>query len=198
MAHSSFSEPRSGLGRALACLHLNRSSSGRAAGISVVALLIAIWGLLIGVCGQPFAAPPSGTGSQKLAVAVSPAGSNVAAVAFSPAGGGWETSSSGVVTPFGGGVSYGSVSEPLNKPIVGMASTWDGAGYWLVASDGGIFAFGDAVFYGSQGGHPLNKPIVGIAATSDGRGYWLVASDGGMFAFGDAHFYGSEGGRPPQ
>ena len=33
----------------------------------------------------------------------------------------------------------------LNKPIVGMASTPDGRGYWLVASDGGIFSYGDAV-----------------------------------------------------
>ena len=30
----------------------------------------------------------------------------------------------------------------LNKPIVGMAATPDGRGYWLVASDGGIFSFG--------------------------------------------------------
>jgi subtilase family serine protease len=29
----------------------------------------------------------------------------------------------------------------LNAPIVGMASTPDGHGYWLVASDGGIFSF---------------------------------------------------------
>ena len=41
----------------------------------------------------------------------------------------------------------------LNKPIVGMAATPDGKGYWLVASDGGIFAYGDAAFYGSTGGH---------------------------------------------
>jgi len=34
--------------------------------------------------------------------------------------------------------------QPLNKPIVGMAATPDGNGYWMVASDGGIFAFGDA------------------------------------------------------
>ena len=43
--------------------------------------------------------------------------------------------------------------QHLNRPIVGMASTPDGKGYWLVASDGGIFAFGDAAFYGSTGGH---------------------------------------------
>jgi hypothetical protein len=82
----------------------------------------------------------------------------------------------------------------LDKPIVGMASTPDGAGYWLVASDGGIFAFGDAQFYGSMGGRPLNQPIVGIASTPDGAGYWLVAADGGIFAFGDALFHGSMGG----
>ena len=81
----------------------------------------------------------------------------------------------------------------LNKPIVGMAATPDGRGYWLVASDGGIFAYGDAGFYGSAGNLTLNQPIVGMAATPDGRGYWMVASDGGIFAYGDAGFYGSTG-----
>ncbi len=81
----------------------------------------------------------------------------------------------------------------LNRPIVGMAATADGAGYWLVASDGGIFSFGDAQFYGSTGAIRLNQPIVGMASTADGRGYWLVASDGGIFSFGDAQFYGSTG-----
>ena len=83
--------------------------------------------------------------------------------------------------------------QPLNRPVVGMAATRDGRGYWEVASDGGLFAFGDAHFYGSTGAFPLNRPVVGMAATPDGRGYWEVASDGGIFAFGDAHFYGSTG-----
>ena len=39
----------------------------------------------------------------------------------------------------------------LDKPIVAMAATPDGRGYWLVASDGGVFAFGDARFHGSLG-----------------------------------------------
>ena len=81
----------------------------------------------------------------------------------------------------------------LKQPIVGMAATPTGRGYWLVAADGGIFTFGDARFYGSTGGRWLNQPIVGMAATPSGRGYWLVASDGGIFTFGDAHFYGSTG-----
>jgi hypothetical protein len=81
----------------------------------------------------------------------------------------------------------------LNKPVVGMAATADGRGYWDVATDGGIFSFGDANFYGSTGGIALNRPIVGMARTADGKGYWLVASDGGIFTFGDAQFYGSTG-----
>ena len=79
----------------------------------------------------------------------------------------------------------------LNQPIVGMAATGDGRGYWLVGADGGIFSFGDARFYGSTGAVHLNQPIVGMAATGDGRRYWLVGADGGIFSFGDARFYGS-------
>jgi hypothetical protein len=81
----------------------------------------------------------------------------------------------------------------LNQPIVGMAATPSGNGYWLVASDGGIFTFGDAAFFGSMGNKHLNKPIVGMAPSPTGKGYWLVASDGGVFTFGDAGFFGSTG-----
>ena len=81
----------------------------------------------------------------------------------------------------------------MAKPIVGMAATPDGQGYWLVATDGGVFSYGDAKFYGSTGAIHLNQPIVDMEATPDGLGYWLVASDGGVFTFGDATFYGSTG-----
>jgi uncharacterized repeat protein (TIGR01451 family) len=86
--------------------------------------------------------------------------------------------------------------KTLAMPVVGMAATPDGRGYWEVASDGGIFAFGDAQYYGSMGGRPLNTQVVGIASTPGGGGYWEVASDGGIFAFGDAQYHGSMGGRP--
>jgi len=92
--------------------------------------------------------------------------------------------------PFSGSAGGG----PLNKPVVGIASTSDGVGYWLVASDGGVFAYGNAQFYGSTGAQTLNSPVVGMASTPDGFGYWLVAADGGVFAFGDAQFFGSMGG----
>ena len=86
-------------------------------------------------------------------------------------------------------------SASPDRPVVGMASTADAAGYWLVASDGGVFAYGDAAFHGSTGGLPLDAPIVGLAGDPESGGYWLVASDGGVFAF-DAPFAGSTGGQP--
>jgi hypothetical protein len=108
--------------------------------------------------------------------------------------------SNGRVSGFGNDsyLSYlGSLATTqLNGPVLDMAVTPDGGGYWMVGSDGGIFAFGDAQFYGSTGAMTLNKPIVGMTPTADGKGYWLVASDGGIFAFGDARFYGSMGGQP--
>ncbi len=82
----------------------------------------------------------------------------------------------------------------MNKPIVGIAATPDGKGYWLVASDGGIFTFGDAKFDGAMGGKPLNKPIVGMAVDVATGGYWEVVSDGGIFSF-NAPFFGSMGGK---
>ncbi len=87
---------------------------------------------------------------------------------------------------------YGNSGElKLNLPVVGMASTPSGKGYWLVASDGGIFAYGDAQFYGSTGAIKLNKPIVGMTSTASGNGYWFIAQDGGIFAYGDAQFLGT-------
>ncbi len=98
---------------------------------------------------------------------------------------------------FGDARFYGSTGAVhLDRPIIGMAPTPDGAGYWLFASDGGIFTFGDARFYGSTGGTTLNQPIVAMAPTPDDGGYWLVAADGGVFTFGDAGFYGSTGSAP--
>jgi hypothetical protein len=50
-----------------------------------------------------------------------------------------------------------------SKPVVGMAATPDGKGYWLVAAAGGFFSFGDARFYDSTGGVHLSQPVVGMA-----------------------------------
>jgi hypothetical protein len=77
-------------------------------------------------------------------------------------------------------------------PMVGLAASADGHGYWIAAADGHVWNYGDAPALG--GVHTaLQRPIVGMAATPDAHGYWLVASDGGIFSFGDARFYGSTG-----
>jgi len=78
-------------------------------------------------------------------------------------------------------------------PVVGLAATPTGNGYWIVDADGLVRSFGAAGAYGSMAGRTLAKPIVGMAATPTGKGYWLVAADGGIFAFGDAAFDGSTG-----
>jgi N-acetylmuramoyl-L-alanine amidase len=97
------------------------------------------------------------------------------------------------VTPFGTTAIGANAVANANAPVVAIAATHDGDGYWLAGRDGGIFAYGDAGFFGSAGSLRLNAPIVGMAATRDGGGYWLVASDGGIFSYGDAGFFGSAG-----
>ena len=105
--------------------------------------------------------------------------------------------SDGGVFSYGDAGFFGSTGgDRLTRPIVEVAASPAGRGYWLVASDGGVFAFGDAAFFGSTGGVSLTRPIVGMAASPEGRGYWLVASDGGVFAFNPASAKTSPPGAP--
>jgi CHAP domain len=90
--------------------------------------------------------------------------------------------------------SGGDVTVQLPAPIVGMAPTPTGGGYWEAAADGSVYSFGDAEFYGSEHSR-LHAPVVGMAAAPTGHGYWMAAADGGVFAFGSARFFGSMGGR---
>ena len=88
--------------------------------------------------------------------------------------------------------SYGSVAAPTH-PIVGMAATPSGAGYWLVGNDGAVYSFGDAHGYGGANHLALKAGVVAMAATPSGHGYWLLGGDGGIFNYGDARFHGSTG-----
>jgi hypothetical protein len=73
----------------------------------------------------------------------------------------------GGVFNFGDAVLHGSLGgTKLNSPIVAVAATTTGEGYWLFAADGGVFAFGDAAFMGSAGGMRLVRQIVGAARGS--------------------------------
>ncbi|HEY5075897.1 MAG TPA: peptidoglycan-binding domain-containing protein, partial [Acidimicrobiia bacterium] len=94
------------------------------------------------------------------------------------------------VYAFGSATFQGSTSGfALSRPIVAMATTADGKGYWEVASDGGVFSF-NAPFYGALAGWPLAQPVVGMTATPTGLGYWIVTADGSVFPFGDARQFG--------
>jgi cell wall-associated NlpC family hydrolase len=105
-----------------------------------------------------------------------------------------------VYSTYDGAIRYWQGSTPLTPgglaaPVVGLAATPDGSGYWLTNAAGAVSAHGSAVSYGSMAGQALQAPIAHIVSTPDGKGYWLVAADGGIFTFGDAGFYGSMGGQ---
>ena len=50
-----------------------------------------------------------------------------------------------------------------HQPIVGMAATPDGGGYWIVGQDGALYSYGDANYLGSLVGAGLAAPIVATA-----------------------------------
>ncbi len=82
---------------------------------------------------------------------------------------------------------------PSPDPIVSIAASPDGNGYWVTSCAGEVFHRGSITVAGTLGGASLLEPIVGMAPTHSGDGYWLAARDGGIFAFGDAPFLGSSG-----
>jgi uncharacterized protein YkwD len=86
-----------------------------------------------------------------------------------------------------------SLPMAVNAPVVAMAATPTGAGYWRAAADGGVLTAGDAKFYGSATRVP-HDVIVAIVATRTGHGYWLADRRGAVFNFGDARFHGSMAG----
>jgi Glycosyl hydrolase family 26 len=78
---------------------------------------------------------------------------------------------------------YGSTgSIRLNLPIVGMAPSPDGRGYWLVGFDGGVFTFGDSSFYGSTAGWGVYA--YGMIINPATAGYSVVAANGVAVQFG--------------
>jgi hypothetical protein len=95
------------------------------------------------------------------------------------------------VFSYGDAAFHGSAGAlHLAQPVTAMASTPNGAGYWLVASDGGVFSFGNAPFEGSLPGAGVQSPGVALLPTATGAGYLIVTTDGRAVDFGDAPQFG--------
>jgi hypothetical protein len=96
--------------------------------------------------------------------------------------------SAGTVGGFGDQTSDGGTGgETLTAPIVGLAATPNGLGYWLAQSNGVVHAFGNAPYLGSSAA----TGVVGIASATVGNqfGYWIVTKTGKVTAFGSAVTY---------
>ncbi len=102
---------------------------------------------------------PGGSGTGTVPVGAGGTGTG----AIPTAEGYWLVKSSGDVYSFGDAVYHGAIgqvnpsippgganSATLSQPIVGIAVTATGNGYWIASGDGGVFAFGDAPFFGSE------------------------------------------------
>jgi hypothetical protein len=96
---------------------------------------------------------------------------------------------------FGDAKYYGSLgSQHLTSPVVGIAVTPDGKGYWMVTAAGAVYHFGSAKYYGQPLAlHP--RSIVQIAPTPTGKGYFVLSSDSHLYTYGDAKYHGAPIGR---
>jgi hypothetical protein len=103
--------------------------------------------------------------------------------------------SAGDVLDAGAAAYHGSLSGyKLTTPLVDMAATPDGGGYWLIGSGGQVSGLGDAKAYGMA--VVPGRVYVAIASTPDGKGYWMATAGGGVYSFGDATPHGSLQGQP--
>ncbi|HTT90609.1 MAG TPA: CHAP domain-containing protein [Acidimicrobiales bacterium] len=158
----------------------------RGAAVTIVLAMCALFQGAVGLSGTAGA-------STKPAPAGRPDGNAAKRPALEQSGGFFKD---GGVLTYGSAQFFGSpTNAPLAAPIVTMAATPDGKGYWLVGADGGVIAYGDARFFGSTSALKLYSPVVAMAPTPDGGGYWLVSMAGGVYPFGDAAFYGSTAGK---
>ena len=80
-----------------------------------------------------------------------------------------------------------------NAPIVGMATTPNGKGYWLVANDGGVFAVQRALLRIARRAGTSTRRSSASRRDADGKGYWLVAETAACSPSATRKFYGSTG-----
>jgi hypothetical protein len=119
-------------------------------------------------------------------------GHRVAGIVADPRGGYWLFTAAGNVFRSSHAGFYGSAAgRHAQTPIVGMASTADGRGYWMVSASGAVYAFGDATRVRRRS---PRRSVAGIAASPRG-GYWLFSASGNVYRGGGAGWFGSAAAR---
>ena len=88
------------------------------------------------------------------------------------------------------GITGPSAIRSLKQPVIGIAASPTGHGYWLATADGGVFSFGDAAAHGSLLHQHLTVTAI-AASPGPAQGYWLLAAGGSVHAFGAAKDLGS-------
>jgi hypothetical protein len=93
-----------------------------------------------------------------------------------------------------------TTAAPLfpEAPVVGLAATPSGLGYWVWNGFGHVVGFGDAKTYGDMLASHGDHTVTAMAPTPTGTGYWLMTDDGAVFQFGSAGLFGSMAGRDPR
>jgi len=144
--------------------------------------------------------------------AILPAGPPAGATGVAPASGYWLAGSDGGVFSFGAPFAGSGVAPSLDCSFspqppstadsadgcVGIASTPEGAGYWLVNAYRLASGLGASVSPSATGCTSLNGATgawVGAASTTDGKGYFLASSNGAVLGCGDAEPLGGVAGR---
>lgn len=80
---------------------------------------------------------------------------------------------------------------PTVPPVVGMALTVDGGGYWIVQQDGTVHSFGNASKQYPTG---VAGPLAGICG-SEGDGFWLFTAAGKVYTAPGAAGFGDVSGQ---
>lgn len=100
----------------------------------------------------------------------------------------------GELMTYGDARYHGDLSHvAIDSPILAVAATPSGEGYWLMEASGRMHPFGDAPDLGSPG-LPDAEYGIALAPTSTGQGYWVATQTGGVYTVGDARFFGSAAG----
>ena len=100
----------------------------------------------------------------------------------------------GELLTYGDAGYYGDLSHvAIESPILALAGTPSGEGYWMMEASGRMHPFGDAADLGSPD-LPDAEYAIAVVPTPTGKGYWLASQTGGVYPMGDAGFVGSAAG----